>query len=184
MMRIANLALLAALALTACDHEPVFDTSTPATYQRSLAAITAKLGADDQHRLDIALLTRALGNTAQSNTVLLANPASPTRLVTLDGVANPLLYLDRVRPEINGRTAAGVIRRIVAYLDDEISLAEAKSACAEKSLAGVEISNPRYYWDTRSNLPTIEFSVLNGSKRSILRIHVSGQLTQSGRLEA
>jgi hypothetical protein len=47
----------------------------------------------------------------------------------------------------------------------------------------VAISNPRYYWDTRSNLPTIEFSVLNGSKRSISRIHVSGQLTQSGRFE-
>lgn len=180
-MRTFSLAVLACLALTACDRDPTFDASSPAAYQKSLSEISAKLGAEDQRRLQIALLTLALGNTAQSNALQSANPASLNNLVMLTGVANPLLYLDRVRPGISGRSAAGVIRYVAAELDNEISRAEAQSAGAEKLLAAVVIEHPRYYWDSGRNLPTIEFSVYNGSKMVISRIYVSGVLTVPGR---
>ncbi len=73
-MRISHLALLACLALAAYDHDPTFDASSPAAYQKSLGEITAKLSVEDQRRLQFALLTLALGYTAQSNAMLSASP--------------------------------------------------------------------------------------------------------------
>lgn len=96
-----DLAVAACLALTACDHEPTFDASSPAAYLKSLGEITAKLSPEDQRKLDIALLTLALGNTVQTNALQLANSDSLDDLVTLKRVANPLYYLDRVRPGIS-----------------------------------------------------------------------------------
>ena len=80
-MRIPHLALLACLALAACDHDPTFDASSPEAYQKSLGEITAKLNAEDQRRLQIALLTLALGNTAQSNALQSASPKALNDLV-------------------------------------------------------------------------------------------------------
>jgi hypothetical protein len=176
-MRTPNLAVLVCLALAACDHDPAFDASSPGAYERSLSEITAKLSAEERRRLDMALLTLALGNTAQSNALELANSASLNDLVRLNGVANPLQYLDRVRPGINGRSATAVIRYVTADLDDQISRAEAQSAGAYRLLSAVVIDHPRYYWDSRRKLPAIEFSVFNGSKNAISRIYVSGVLT-------
>ena len=177
---VTSLAVLAGLALTACDQEPTFDASSAAAYQRTFGEITAKLSAEDQRRLDVALLTLALGNTAMSNALELTSPESLNDLVTLTGVANPLLYLDRVRPGINGRSAAAVIRTVVAELDNEISRAEAKAAGADKLLAAIVVDHPRYYWDSRRKAPTIEFSVFNGGKTAISRIHISSELTAPG----
>ena len=101
--------------------------------------------------------------------------------MTLDGVANPLLYLDRVRPGISGRSAAAVIRNVAAELDSEISRAEAKAAGADKLLAAIVVDHPRYYWDSRRKVPTIEFSVYNGGKTAISRIFIGGVLTVPGR---
>lgn len=178
---VTSLAVLASLALTACDREPTFDASSAAAYQRSFSEITAELSAEDQRRLDVALLTLALGNTAMSNALELTSPASLNDLVTLTGVTNPLLYLDRVRPGISGRSAAAVIRNVAADLDNEISRAEAKAAGAEKLLATIVIGHPRYYWDSRRKGPSIEFSVFNGGKTAISRVYVSGVLTTPGR---
>jgi hypothetical protein len=180
-MRIPHLAVLGFLALTACDSDPTFDASSEAAYLKSLGEITAKLGAEDERRLDVALLTLALGNTVQSNGLQFANSASLKNLVVLDGVANPLRYLDRLRPGISGRSASGVIRLVAANLDEEISRYEAASAAAYKRLGDVVIDHPRYYWDRRRNLPILEFSVYNGGKSVITRIHVSGVLTVPGR---
>ena len=57
-------AMLCCLALAACDHEPTFDASSLAAYQKSLSEITARLNAEDKHKLQIALLTLAAGNSA------------------------------------------------------------------------------------------------------------------------
>ena len=178
---VTRLAILAGLALTACDQDPTFDASSAAAYQRTFGEITAKLSTEDQRRLHVALLTLALGNTAVSNALELTNPASLNDLVTLDGVANPLLYLDRVRPGISGRSAAAVIRNVAAELDSEISRAEAKAAGADKLLAAIVVDHPRYYWDSRRKVPTIEFSVYNGGKTAISRIFIGGVLTVPGR---
>jgi hypothetical protein len=180
-MRMPCVAILCCVALAACDQSPTFDASSPGAYQRSLGEITAQLGADEQRRLRIALVTLALGNTPQTNAIELANPALLNDIVTLATVSDPQIYLDRVRPSINGRTAAGVIRLVAANLDSEISQAEAKSAGAEKLLAGVAIGSPRYYWDRSRNLPTIEFSVYNGNRSPISRLYVSGVVTMPGR---
>lgn len=176
-----DLAVAACLALTACDHEPTFDASSPAAYLKSLGEITAKLSPEDQRKLDIALLTLALGNTVQTNALQLANSDSLDDLVTLKRVANPLYYLDRVRPGISGRSAAAVIRHVAADLDNEISRSESKAAAAYQLLSAVVIDHPRYYWDSRRNLPTVEFSVYNGGKKVISRIYVSGMLSVPGR---
>jgi hypothetical protein len=97
-MRIPSLALLACLALTACDRDPTFDASSPAAYEKSLGEITAKLNVEDQRRLKIALLTLALGNTVQSNALQFADSAALNNFVTLATVADPLRYLDRSGP--------------------------------------------------------------------------------------
>lgn len=180
-MRISHLALLACLALAACDLDPTFDASNPEAYQKSFGEIAAKLNAEDQRRLQIALLTLALGNTAQSNALQSASPKALNDLVTLATVSDRMRYLDRVRPAIGGRSASEVIRRVASDLDSEISRSETRSAAAYKLLTAVAVDHPRYYWDHRCNLPTIEFSVYNGSKDVLSRIYVSGVLTVHGR---
>lgn len=170
-------ALLLCLGLTACDSGPTFDASSLPAYQSSLKAITTTLSPDDQRRLAVALMTLALGDLPQSNAFELANPGSIADLASLAGVANPLIYLDRLRPGIDGRSAAAVISRVAADLDDEISRAEAGSGGVDKLLTDVKIDSPRFYWDARSHLPTIEFSAYNGGRTTISRINVSGVMT-------
>lgn len=145
-VRMPSFVVLCCLALAACDHEPTFDASSLPAYQKSLSEIAAQLSAQDQRKLDIALLTLAVGNAADTNALQLANPGSLAVLASLNGVANPLTYFDRLRPRINGRSAAGVIRLVASELDAQISMAESQLAGAEKLLAPVVIDHPRYYW--------------------------------------
>jgi hypothetical protein len=139
--------VLCCLALAACDHAPAFDASSLPAYQKSFGEITAQLSVQDQRKLEIALLTLAAGNAADTNALQSANPGSLAVLASLNGVANPQIYLDRLRPKINGRSAAGVIRLVAAELDAQISLAESQLAGAEKLLGPVVIEHPRYYWN-------------------------------------
>lgn len=138
--------VLYCLALAACDHAPTFDASSLPAYQKSLGEITAQLSAQDQRKLEIALLTLAVGNAADTSALQSANPGSLAVLASLNGVANPLTYFDRIRPRINGRSAAGVIRLVTSELDAQISLAESQLAGAEKLLGPVVIEQPRYSW--------------------------------------
>jgi hypothetical protein len=143
----ASLVVLCCLALAACDHAPAFDASSLPAYQKSFGEITAQLSAQDQRKLEIALLTLAAGNAADTSALQAANPGSLAVLASLNGVANPQIYLDRLRPKINGRSAAGVIRLVASELDTQISLAESQLAGAEKLLGPVVIEHPRYYWN-------------------------------------
>ena len=115
-------------------------------YQKSLGEITAQLSAQDQRKLEIALLSLAIGNAADTNALQSANPGSLAVLASLNGVANPLTYFDRIRPRINGRSAAAVIRLVTSELDAQISLAESQLAGVEKLLGPVVIEHPRYSW--------------------------------------
>jgi hypothetical protein len=145
-VRMPSLVVLCCLALAACDHEPTFDASSLPAYQKSLSEITAQLSAPDQRKLEIALLTLAAGNAADTSALQSANPGSLAVLASLNGVANPLTYFDRIRPRINGRSAAGVIRLVTSELEAQISLTESQLAGVEKLLDPVVIEHPRYYW--------------------------------------
>jgi hypothetical protein len=181
-VRTLCLAVVCCLALAACDHEPAFDASSLPAYQKSLTAIKARLSARDQQKLQLALLTLAAGGDADYTAFALANPSSIANMEALDGVANPLIFLDRMRPMIEGRSAAAVIRHVAEGLDYAISRAEAQTKGAEKELAAFVIENPRYRWDRgRGNRePTAEFSVYNGGTVPISRIYLSGELTAPG----
>jgi hypothetical protein len=145
-VRMPSFVVLCCLALAACDHEPTFDASSLPAYQKSLNEITAQLSAQDQRKLEIALLTLAVGNAADTSALQSANPGALAVLASLNGVANPLTYFDRIRPRINGRSAAAVIRLVTSELDAQISLTESQLAGVEKLLDPVVIEHPRYSW--------------------------------------
>jgi hypothetical protein len=179
-MRTTCLVIIAGLALAACNREPTFDVSSLSAYQRSLEAVTAKLNIPQRNRLNLALVTLVTGNSLQANTIELANPKTVANLVTLDSAVNPLVILDRLRPQIDGRDAASVISRVADELDNEISDTVSRFGAARSLLDAVTINNPRYYWDKRSNLPALEFSVYNGGKSSVSRIFLNAVITQTG----
>jgi hypothetical protein len=178
-VRTLAFAVLCCFALAACDREPTFDASSLPAYQKSLSEINARLSAQDRRKLQMALLTLAAGGGADYTAVALANPSSIVNIEALDGVANPLQFLDRLRSSIEGRTAASVIHRVADDLDYEISRVEARNKGAEKQLAAFVIENCRFRWDRGKRLisPTAEFSVYNGSMTPISRIFLIGELT-------
>jgi hypothetical protein len=178
-VRTLAFAVLCCFTLAACDREPTFDASSLPAYQKSLSEINARLSAQDRHKLQMALLTLAAGGSADYTAVALANPSSIVNIEALDGVANPLQFLDRMRSRIEGRTATSVIRRVADDLDYEISRVEAQAKGAEKQLAAFVIENSRFRWDRGKRLtsPTAEFSVYNGSTTPISRIFLIGELT-------
>jgi hypothetical protein len=178
-MRMPCFAVLCCLALAACDHEPTFDASSLPAYQTSLAEINGRLGEKDQHRLQVALMTLATGYGTDYTAFALANPDMAANFEALDGVANPLSFLDHMRSGIQGRTAASVIRHVADDLDYEIARAENQADGVEKALAAFIVENPRYFWDrgSRPGQPTVEFSIYNGSKAPISTIYLTGALT-------
>lgn len=176
-MRMWCLAALGALALAACDREPTFNASSLPAYQKSLGTITARLNEKDRHKLQVALMTLAAGTSADYSAFALADPDRVANLETLDGIANPLTFLDRMRSRIDGRTAAAVIRRVADDLDDAIGAAERQRGGAEKAMAAFVVENARFSWNDSNDRPSVEFSVYNGSNNPISTIYLTGALT-------
>jgi hypothetical protein len=176
-------AALCCLALAACDSEPQFDTSSVPAYQKSFGAIDARLNEQDRNRLKLALKTLAAGGAAEFT--LLARPGGQAHIEALEGVADPTLLLDRMRPKIEGKTAAAVIRTVVADLDAEIARAEGRlgSADADKTLSKIVIENERYHWERTgmTEHATVQFSIYNGSAKAISHVFLSGVLASRGR---
>jgi hypothetical protein len=184
-MRMPCFAVLCCLALAACDHEPAFDAQSLPAYQQSLAVINARLSEKDRRRLQVALMTLATGYNTNYTAFALANPDKMANFESLDGVANPMVFLDHMRAGIQGRTAASVIRHVTADLDFEISRAESQADGAEKALAAFVVENPRYSWDRKRNTgPTVACSIYNGSKTPISTIYLTGELTTAADSEA
>jgi len=181
-MRALVLAFVGCFTLAACERAPTFDASSLPAYQKSLSDIEARLGAGDRHRLQLALLTLAAGDGAYYSAFAMANPSLVDNAEALDGVANPLLLLDRMRPRIQGRTAAAVIRTVADDLDYAVSRAEAQTGGARKELGAFVIENARFYWDRSrpSNQPTAQFSIFNGSRIAVSTIYLGGVLTAPG----
>ena len=174
-------AALCCLALAACDSEPLFDASSVPAYQKSLDAINAKLNVQERNRLKIALVTLAVGGATEfTRAGLLRVPAN---IAALEGVANPTIVLDRMRPTIEGKTAAAVIGIVVADIDAEIARAEGRlgNPDADKTLSKIVIENERYVWDRVGsyNSAKVQFSIYNGSAKAISRVYLGAVLARS-----
>lgn len=177
--RTAFFALFCCLALAACGggDEPVFDASSVPAYQKSLGKIKAKLSAADQRKLQVALVTLVEGSGATETARLLGSPPQAEDVEELKGGVNTLAYLDRMRPVIDGKTAAAVIARVTADLDSAIAKAENEGGV--KQLSAFVIENPRFGFEGNggNGALTVEFSVYNGSKDSIAMVYASGEFT-------
>jgi hypothetical protein len=181
-LRTLCFAFACCITLAACDdRQPTFDTRDIPTYQKSLAAIKAKLSARDQQKLQLAVLTLAFGNAAYITALDWADPAKADAYEALDDVPNEWVLFNRMRPDVNGKTAAEVIRRVADIIDHTITEAEAQDGGATKDLARIIVENPRYRLpDVPSRALTAEFSVYNGSRIAISRIYLIGTLTAPG----
>ena len=181
-LRTLCFAFACCITLAACDdRQPTFDTRDIPTYQKSLAAIKAKLSARDQQKLQLAVLTLAFGNAAYLTALDWADPAKADAYEALDDVPNEWALFNRMRPDVNGKTGAEVIRRVADIIDHTITEAEAEDGGATKDLARIVVENPRYRLpDVPSRALTAEFSVYNGSHIAISRIYLIGTLTAPG----
>jgi hypothetical protein len=178
-MKRLSLALLCCFLLAGCIFDPVFDASSWDAYQRSSAAIRARLDNNDLRRLDIALKYLVIESTPriELDGPLLSNVAVRGDLV------NPTAVLARLAPRINGRSAAALIQDLSIKLDAEILQTEARLQTVENVSGTIEISSPSYYWKKSGYLeqPVIEFTVRNNGKSAISRIYYRFALTSPGR---
>jgi len=178
MMKRLSLAILCCFLLSGCIFDPVFDTSNWNAYQRSSAAIRARLGNDDLRRLDIALkylVVESMPGNAFEGPYGDANMRG--------ALANPYVILGQLGPRINGRSAAAVIQDLALKLDAEIELTETGMQDVGGLLGSVEVISPSYYWRRSGYLaqPVIEFAVRNNGKSPISRIYFSSVLISPNR---
>jgi hypothetical protein len=179
MMKRLSLAIVCCFLLAGCIFDPVFDTSSWDAYQRSSAAIRARLGNDDLRRLDIALKYLVAESTPriEAGGPMLSNVAVRSNLF------NPDAVLARLAPRINGRSAAALIKDLSIRLDAEIEQTAAMLQTVENVSSAVEISAPSYYWKKSGYLeqPVIEFTIRNNGKSAISRAYFRLALTSPGR---
>ena len=164
-MKRSALAILCCFLLSGCIFDPVVDASSWDAYQRSMAAMRAKLSNDDLRRLDIALKYMFV-ETAPGI-----------------GMATPAMVLARLGPRINGESAATIIQNLSLKLDSEIAQSETRLQNSGDVLGAVEIGSPSYSWRRSGNFeqPAIEFSVRNSGKFPILRAYFRAVLTTPNR---
>lgn len=195
-MRLIHLSLVAALLLAGCDNEPKLDASDLPHWQASLAAVRAKLSDADQKTFGQALVTLALTDVGSSGDQNLGGA-----LAQLSLLANPDNLLVQLRPLVDGKTGAEVIklgqeRQVAIYnrqleaidgkmtaLRDELSRDEQSFSGARAILSNVTLAKPLYYWSKSDFLdqPTIDFEITNSSGVAIAAISVEGILETPGR---
>jgi hypothetical protein len=174
-MKRSGLIILFCLLLSGCIFDPVFDTSSWSAYQRSSAAIKAKLSNDDLRRLEVAL--KYLESDGAPRIAL-----QPV-MVVRTGYTSADAFLSRLGPSIQGRSGAAVIQNLVMKLDAEISAIDARMQNIDKALAAVEVTAASYRWRRSGALeqPVIEFSLYNAGKVPISRVYLTGVLTTPNR---
>jgi hypothetical protein len=176
------LGVLCCLALAACDAEPLFDASSVPAYQKSLGTINARLSESGRNRLKIALRTLALGGPAEF--AVRGQARIPANIEALESVTDPTALLDRMRPKIEGKTAAAVIGVVVADIDAEIARTESQLGSVDTTpLSKIVIENERYVWEQIGlfDHATIQFSVYNGGAKAITRLYLDGVVTTRSR---
>jgi len=183
-MKRLGLTILCCFLLSGCITDPVFDTSNWTAYQKSLAAIKAKLSNDDLRRLEIALrylLMESMPGFKIDGQVLEASNGSLE--AARGNLSNSYLVLARLGPRINGSSAAAIIQNVSIKLDAEIADTEARLPNVEGVLGSVEVDSPRYYWRRSGRLeqPVIELTIRNVGKSAISRVYFSSVLTSPNR---
>jgi hypothetical protein len=183
--RVLGFAIACCLALAACDHEPTFDASSMPAYQKSLGKINASLSAADQDRLKIALAALAMGGVDGYIAFGRDSPTSIAGFEMLDGsIINAMLYFERMRLQINGKTAAAVISRVADDFDVAIARVEAQGGDSGKVFKAFVIENAQFYWDRSHgrdrDVPMARFSIYNGSNIAVSNIQLNGTLTVPG----
>jgi hypothetical protein len=175
----SSLTILCFFLLSGCVFDPVFDTSNSQTYQDSLAAVKAKLSNEDLRRLDIALKYLAIESTLKAE----ADVQMASNIGAVESRLTPVMMFTQLRPKINGKSAAAVIKDLSLKLNTEIARAEGRLEDAGSAAGAIEISSAEYYWKRNGRLeqPTIEFAVFNGSKAPISRIYFRFALTTPNR---
>jgi len=178
MMKRLSLTILCCFLLSGCIFEPVFDTSNWSAYQRSSAAIRARLSNDDLRRLDVAMKYLLIESTPSAEINGLGN-----NTFAMENLANPFAILSRLGPRINGKSAAAIVQNLIIKLDAEIAETEARLQRDKNAVGAVEVISPSYYWK-RSGYraqPVIDFAVRNDGKVPISRIYFSGVLSSPHR---
>ena len=164
-----SLIILGLFLLSGCVFDPVFDTSNWQTYQDSMAAVKTRLSNDDLRRLDTALKYLAIESTLKAE----ADVQMASNIGAVESRLNPVMMFTQLRPRINGKSAAAVIKDLSLKLDAEIARAEGRLEDDAGASGAIEISSAEYYWKRNGRLeqPAIEFAVFNGSKAPISRIY-------------
>ena len=173
------LAALCCPLLSGCIFDPVFDTSSWDAYQRSSAAVKAKLSNDELRRLEIAMKYLVTESTPK----LEIDGQLVSNVVAGGSLENPYIILSQIGARINGRSAAAVIQNLSIKLGAEISETEARLQIVESVSGPVEISSANFNWrrDGYLEQPVIEFAVFNGGKLPISRIYFRTILTTPNR---
>jgi len=112
MMKRLGLVILCCFLLSGCITDPVFDTSSWTAYQRSLAAIKAKLSNDDLRRLEVALrylLTESMPGFKIDGQVL-ETPSGSVEAAR-GNLSNSYLVIARLGPRINAKRECGRYRQ-------------------------------------------------------------------------
>jgi hypothetical protein len=141
------------------------------------------LNVQDRNRLKIALRTLEVGGAVEFTQA--GRPRVPASIAALESVDDSTLLLDRIRPKIEGKTAAAVIGIVVADIDAAIARAEGQlgGTDADKTLSKIVIENERYYWERNGNFEhaSVQFSIYNGGAKAITRVYLSGVVTSRSR---
>lgn len=176
-MKRLSLTILCCVLLSGCIFDPTFDMSTWQSYQASLSVIKAKLGSDDQRRLDIALKYLAIETPLKAQ----ADLQIADNVEAIANSLNPLMAFGQLRSKIHGKNAGNIIQDLAIKLDTEI--AQAGAASQGDPAKSIEVTAPGYYWKRNGRLeqPAIEFAVFNGGKSPISRIYFRLALTTPNR---
>jgi len=176
-MKRLSLTILCCVLLSGCIFDPTFDMSTWQSYQASLSVIKAKLGSDDQRRLDIALKYLAIEAPLKAQ----ADLQMADNVEAIANGLNPLMAFGQLRSKIHGQNAETIIHDLAIKLDAEI--AQAGVASQGDTAKSIEVTSPGYYWKRSGRLeqPAIEFAVFNGGKSPISRIYFRLALTTPNR---
>jgi len=179
MMKRLSLTILFCLLLSGCIFDPAFDMSSWEAYQTSLAAVRARLGDNDLRRLDIAL-KYLLAESMMKNG---ADIQMVSRLDAGESRLSPIVVFNLLKPKIDGKSAAVIIRNLALKLDAEISRSESKLQSPETADTPLEVTAPWYHWkrNGRNEQPAIEFSVFNGGTSAVSRIYFRLVLTTPNR---
>lgn len=194
--RALSTAILIAAFASACSDEPRVDASSPESMKASISRMRDSLPSEKREELSNAILSILISKGTQSgnesplaNLTAIAAMGDPKRLVEVAGASIDGMTADEILETSRGlkreRMAAQLSRveEDKRSLEEEIALARNQMNEAQQRLAGVKISNARFYWndDRYMAKPVIAFTIKNETETPIARVYCHGLLESPGR---